>query len=89
MFWGNCSTLKVMNHRKYPSVEHITGYTFFLNTSVWDVSDGEVVGEGWTRRNVRRLAGQGKSLGGRFSLAICSKLCITMAKVGLLIHRGS
>lgn len=34
MFWGNCSTFKVMNHRKGHSVEHITGYMFFLKAGV-------------------------------------------------------
>lgn len=46
MFWGNCSTFKVMSHRKDHVVEHITGYVFFLNTSVWDVSGDEVMSEG-------------------------------------------
>lgn len=43
LFWGSCSTLKVMNYRKDHIVEHIRGYVFFLTAGVWDVSGGE----GW------------------------------------------
>lgn len=79
MFWGNCSTLKVMNYRKDDIVEHITEYMFFLTTECGmcqAVRAGlkECLGVSW--------AGEG------FNLAICSRLCVAIAKVGLPAHRG-